>query len=149
MPRDTIKYSNEDITVVWKPALCIHSTHCWKELGAVFNPRKRPWVDVKGADNQRIIQQVKACPSGALSYFNNNSQPTASEEQSGHSTSEVHELIIECTLNGPLLVQGDVVVKKSDGSQEIKSGTIALCRCGSSANKPYCDGSHRRVGFQG
>jgi uncharacterized Fe-S cluster protein YjdI len=145
MPRDTVKYLNEDITVVWKPSLCIHSTHCWKELGSVFNPKKRPWIDLSQADTERIVEQVKACPSGALSFFYHKEEKSEKTEPALVS----NQLIIECTPNGPLLVQGDVVVKKSDGSEEIRTGTIALCRCGSSSNKPYCDGSHKKVGFQG
>jgi len=65
----TMKYSNEDITVVWKPKMCIHSTKCWKELRDVFNPTERPWVKMDGATTERIIEQVNCCPSGALSYI--------------------------------------------------------------------------------
>jgi uncharacterized Fe-S cluster protein YjdI len=64
-----IKYSNADLTVVWKPAMCTHSKHCWKELGVVFKPKERPWVDMKGASSERIKEQVDKCPSGALSYL--------------------------------------------------------------------------------
>lgn len=62
-------YSNEDITVVWKPEVCIHSTNCWRSLIRVFNPKKRPWVDMKGASTAEIIATVNKCPSGALSYI--------------------------------------------------------------------------------
>jgi CDGSH-type Zn-finger protein len=48
-----------------------------------------------------------------------------------------------------LLVKGDIIVKKSDGTEEIKTGSVALCRCGASINKPYCDGGHRAAGFIG
>jgi len=70
----TMKYSNGEVTVVWKPALCRHSAICWKGPGGlinVFNPMKKPWIDPSGASTERIIQQVKKCPSGALSYFMN------------------------------------------------------------------------------
>lgn len=67
------KYSNEDITVVWKPDVCQHSTLCWKGLIEVFNPRERPWIKMDGATAERIIEQVRKCPSGALSYFENKS----------------------------------------------------------------------------
>ena len=149
MGKTELKYTNNKITVVWRPALCIHSTHCWKELGGVFDPKRRPWIDLSQAESDRIIQQVKACPSSALSFYYNESQSEDPEVRTEPSRSDLHQLIIECTPNGPLLVQGDVVVKKTDGSQEIKTGTIALCRCGSSSNKPYCDGSHRKVDFHG
>jgi uncharacterized Fe-S cluster protein YjdI len=71
MPKETFKYTNEEITVLWKPGLCIHSTNCWKGLLNVFNPSMKPWINMKGSSSDRIIQQVNKCPSGALSYFIN------------------------------------------------------------------------------
>jgi len=71
MAKETLKYSSEEITVVWKPGLCQHSTLCWKGLITVFNPNERPWIKMDGASTERIIDQVKKCPSGALSYFRN------------------------------------------------------------------------------
>ena len=57
--------------------------------------------------------------------------------------------IIELAANGPLLVKGTVEVRHPDGRIELKEEKCALCRCGASGNKPYCDGSHRKSGFQG
>jgi len=65
------KYSNEEISVIWKPGLCQHSTNCWKGLINVFDPRKKPWINIDGDTSERIIEQVKKCPSGALSCFEN------------------------------------------------------------------------------
>jgi len=62
------QYDNKDIIVTWKPDQCIHSTLCWKGLLEVFNPRNRPWINMDGADTEKIIEQVGKCPSGALSY---------------------------------------------------------------------------------
>jgi uncharacterized Fe-S cluster protein YjdI len=70
----TKTYSNGEITVVWKPAACIHSTICWKEatgLPDVFNPREKPWIKIEGATSERIMEQVNKCPSGALSFYFN------------------------------------------------------------------------------
>ncbi len=70
----TKKYSNDDITIAWQPAKCIHSTLCWKGqrgLLSVFNPSKRPWIIPEGATTEAIIQRVEQCPSGALSYMKN------------------------------------------------------------------------------
>jgi len=67
MPVQTIHYSNNEITVVWKPDLCIHSGNCVRGLGKVFDPRRKPWIDLSQADSAAIIEQVKKCPSGALS----------------------------------------------------------------------------------
>jgi uncharacterized Fe-S cluster protein YjdI len=65
------KYTKGNITVIWQPALCQHSALCWKGLIQVFNPKKRPWINMEGDSAERIIGQVKKCPSGALSYVNN------------------------------------------------------------------------------
>jgi uncharacterized Fe-S cluster protein YjdI len=67
----TKKYTNGEITIVWKPAQCTHSTLCWKGLGEVFDPRKHPWITPEKASSEKIIEQIKKCPSGALSYFHN------------------------------------------------------------------------------
>ena len=63
----TFKYPNGEITVIWKPDVCIHSAICAKGLPGVFDPKRRPWIDMNQAGTQQIIEQVKKCPSGALS----------------------------------------------------------------------------------
>jgi uncharacterized Fe-S cluster protein YjdI len=63
------KYSNGEITIVWKPAMCIHSKKCWTGLPEVFNPREQPWVKPHQVDSDAIIKQIDCCPSKALSYF--------------------------------------------------------------------------------
>lgn len=60
-------YSNGDVTIVWKPDLCQHSTGCFRALPEVFNPRVNPWIKPDGTDTQTLIAVVSACPSGALS----------------------------------------------------------------------------------
>jgi uncharacterized Fe-S cluster protein YjdI len=69
MPQKTFHYSNGEITVVWKPEICIHSAICFHGLPSVFDPRRRPWVEISGSDSAHIVEQIKKCPSGALSYL--------------------------------------------------------------------------------
>ena len=71
MPQTTHKYDNGEITVIWQPGICIHSAICFKGLAEVFDPRRRPWIDMSQAETARIIEQVKKCPSGALSIATN------------------------------------------------------------------------------
>jgi len=69
VPRDiTKRYSNGEVTVIWKPSVCIHSAICARGLPKVFDPRRRQWIELQHADTATIIAQVEACPSGALSY---------------------------------------------------------------------------------
>jgi uncharacterized Fe-S cluster protein YjdI len=67
----TRTYTNGEVTVVWKPEVCIHSAICFRGLPKVFDPRKRPWVTPERATTDEIIAQVKKCPSRALSYLMN------------------------------------------------------------------------------
>ena len=147
MPLSTLKYTNGEVTVVWKPDTCIHSRICWTELREVFDPAKRPWVNIEGSTTERIIEQVRKCPSGALSYFMNN-ETTA--DTPATIVSEVAEIVnIQIKPNGPILINTDCHITHSNGEVEIKKGKTNLCRCGASANKPYCDGSHKTIDFQG
>ncbi len=137
----TKKYSNGEVTIVWKPSQCIHSAKCWKGeegLSEVFKPRSSPWIEPTGASTERIINQIKKCPSGALSFYMNNE----SEDNQAAITESEH--IVEVLPNGPLLVYGNLTVKTEKG-EERKSKVTAFCRCGASANKPYCDGSHTKL----
>lgn len=137
------EYSNGEVTIIWKPDLCIHSKNCFRGLPEVFDPGKRPWVNASGADTKQIVDQVKHCPSGALSYVMNN-------EKANEMTNRASdEQIVEVADKGPLMVYGNIKVKFPDGREETKQRVTAFCRCGSSGNKPFCDGTHSKVGFQG
>lgn len=126
--------------MVWKPEQCIHSTNCWKSLLPVFDPRKRPWVNMAGATTEKIMAAVDKCPSGALSYLANDTEDEQRFE-------EVTEIRAEVIPNGPLIIYGTLNVKDRDGNESVKSKTTAFCRCGQSKNKPYCDGSHVAAQF--
>ena len=136
MGKELFTYDKGDLTVTWQPAICIHSKRCWHNLPAVFNPAKRPWINTDGATAEQIIAQVKQCPSGALS--NELSGKRVMDEEDAIEPKPANEMPapikIECLKNGPLLVSGSMLVKKSDGTESIKEGAVAFCRCGGSAN---------------
>ncbi|MNF24996.1 OsmC-like protein [compost metagenome] len=75
-----INYSNDEITVVWKPEFCQHSLRCWTQLPEVFNPKIKKWIDPNGAPSETIIEQVLQCPSGALRYFYNSTKQEGKKE---------------------------------------------------------------------
>jgi uncharacterized Fe-S cluster protein YjdI len=64
----TKNYTNGEVTVVWQPAICIHSGICFRGLGEVFDPRRRPWIEMDKSTTDKIIAQVEKCPSAALTY---------------------------------------------------------------------------------
>lgn len=136
----TKKYTNDDITVVWKPAMCIHSKKCWSGLGEVFDPNRKPWIDINAASSADIMEQVTECPSGALSYYKNN------EKEQTESVNV--ETTVEVMKNGPLMVYGNLKIKDKDGNETSKHKVTAFCRCGASSNKPYCDGTHNKINFK-
>ena len=142
----TKTYGNADITVTWKPDLCIHSEKCYHGLGAVFDPNRRPWIDMGAAETDRIKVQVGKCPSGALSWT---AKSQAAESQPAPAAEAGPALTIEVTADGPLLVKSVHQLDFADGTMKQRSGTTAYCRCGASARKPFCDGSHKRVRFKG
>lgn len=74
MKEITKKYTNGEVTIVWKPEMCQHSRVCWSKttgLPEVFNPAEKPWIKPEAATTEQLIKQIKKCPSGALSYFMN------------------------------------------------------------------------------
>lgn len=132
-------YTNGDLTVRWRPEKCIHSKKCWKELSSVFQPKSRPWINLDGASLEAVTAQVKKCPSGALELVHEDEI----DEQPADRTA------LDVMKNGPLLVKGNLEIKMPDGGVQHKTKITAFCRCGASTNKPYCDGTHIRVSFEG
>jgi len=133
------EYSNGEITILWKPKTCIHAAECVKRLPNVYKPKEKPWITIENATTEELIDQIDKCPSGALSYNLKNQK----------INQKMEKIKINAMENGPLLVEGIIEVTKPDGSIENKEKTTAFCRCGASANKPYCDGKHRNIEFKG
>jgi CDGSH-type Zn-finger protein/uncharacterized Fe-S cluster protein YjdI len=136
----TRTYEAEGVAVVWEAGRCIHTARCIRALPQVFDPQARPWVAVGAAPADEVAAAVRACPTGALRY----------EPREGGVTAEVPEPVttVSVSPNGPLMVRGDVTVVGPDGSERAET-RVALCRCGATGNAPYCDNSHKAVGFSG
>ena len=132
-------YANASIEVLWEPRLCIHTMNCVRGLPGVFDASARPWVDVDAAEPDAIAATVLTCPTGALHFrrLDGGAQETAAERTT-----------VEPRPNGPLFVRGKVTIVDTEGTPIRDDTRVALCRCGASRNKPFCDGSHRRIGFQ-
>ena len=137
-PRGVREYSTDEIVVEWKPRLCYHSHNCIRALPKVFDPDRRPWVDIEAASADEIEAAVAQCPSGAL----HTRRPGAAEPRT-------LALEVKASAAGPLLIRGGVRVLDAEGNVLYEGDRAALCRCGGSANKPFCDGTHKTNGFTG
>ena len=130
------RYEGNGISVSFEPRRCIHAGECVRGLPQVFDPEGRPWVNLDGADDDAVALAVEGCPSGALSYERS--------DRPGESLPERNSIRVRP--RGPLYVRGDIELTLADG-EVLRGARMALCRCGGSGNKPFCDGSHRTVGF--
>lgn len=138
------EYSNEALTVIWKPDLCIHAAECVKRLPEVYDPKGRPWITPENASAAALKEQINACPSGALSYRMNDKSATAENNTQMDDATKVQVLA-----NGPILVHGSLEIENSNGEKTHKTRVTAFCRCGASKDKPYCDGTHNNIDFKG
>jgi CDGSH-type Zn-finger protein/uncharacterized Fe-S cluster protein YjdI len=135
-PRNS--YANDAIEVLWEPKLCIHVRNCVRGLPHVFDPERRPWIDVDAADAGAIAAPILTSPTGALHF--RRLDGGAQEEEPSATTVEPHP-------DGPMFVRGQVRIVDNEGRLIREDTRLALCRCGAARNKPFCDGSHRRIGF--
>ena len=132
-----VDYRAPGITIHDHRGLCAHAGYCTDGLASVFKYGSEPWIDPAGADVASVVEIVKRCPSGALSYTLDRPEPP--EEPLSPS--------ITVTKNGPYAVAGGLGMVDSATGQASHATRYTLCRCGGSKNKPLCDGSHWSIGF--
>ena len=125
MPLPTLKYTNGELTVVWKPDTCIHSRIYCTELKEVFDPTKRPWVNMDGSTTEKIIEQVRKCTSGTLNYFMKEGNKTNSTQAFSVAGEAAQITNIQIKPNGAILITTDYLITHSNGEQEIKKGSTA------------------------
>lgn len=154
-PRQHVRrdYEAENIVVHWDSALCIHSANCLNELPAVFDVRRRPWVRVHDASADQIAAAVDTCPSRALTYSRLDGVPagpngTPATDATPPTPDDGTPVVISLKPDGPLLVDGPVRIEMARCEVIEVTERAALCRCGGSGNKPFCDGTHKQIGFQ-
>jgi uncharacterized Fe-S cluster protein YjdI len=133
------EYATDEIVVEWEPRLCYHSRNCVRSLPQVFDESRRPWVTVDAATADEVEAAVARCPSGALRTRRLGVAAAKREEP----------LELRASSNGPLLVSGGVRIEDAEGNVLFEGERAALCRCGGSGNKPFCDGTHEKIGFRG
>jgi len=131
-------FGSPAITVTWIRGRCIHVAECVRGLPAVFKPGSVPWIEPAQAAADRVADVVRLCPTGALHY----------ERHDGGATESVPDVnLVVPDPDGPFYLSGDVEVVAEDGAPVARDTRIALCRCGATKNRPFCDGSHWDAGF--
>ncbi|MCH7642919.1 MAG: CDGSH iron-sulfur domain-containing protein [Chloroflexi bacterium] len=131
-------YIGDGVTIYDDRSRCAHAGNCTDNLASVFKLGTEPWVDANGASVEDIIRVIRTCPSGALSYTtSDNGDP----EEAGSGPSVI------VAVDAPYQTRG-VLVESGDGQPYDLQERQALCRCGGSRNKPFCDGTHWYIGFK-
>ncbi len=130
-------YQGKEIVIHDNRGICAHIGNCSDGLPEVFRYKKEPWIIPDGANPESISSTIGKCPSGALGL-------TLSR---GDTTDQLSETSITILPNGPYAVAGNPELIVEEMGQRTSNKNYALCRCGGSKNKPFCDGTHWSNGF--
>ncbi|MCH7638412.1 MAG: CDGSH iron-sulfur domain-containing protein [Bacteroidetes bacterium] len=130
---DPLTYTSEGIDVQYDVKRCIHAAECVHGSPTVFDPKRKPWIDPSQADADAISATIMNCPTGALKF----TRKDGGEEETPDAANS-----LSIQPNGPLFVRGDLQIETPDGEVILTDTRVALCRCGLSENKPFCDNSH-------
>ena len=130
-------YRGKEITIHDNRGICSHSGNCTDNLKSVFRLETEPWIDPEGEELDTIKKVIRNCPSGALSYSIENIE----------NKDQVREPGITVSKNGPYYVSGEIELKNEPRGEGASREHFALCRCGGSKNKPFCDGTHWTIEF--
>ena len=137
--KKVVRYEGADADVQWDGRLCIHIGECGRAKNELFVGGRQPWCQPDCVTPDEVADVVTRCPTGALTY--------ARKDGGAEETAEP-ENVVSVVYNGPLYVRGELDI---DGAPADAPGVrfrAALCRCGQSKNKPFCDNSHEDAGFK-
>ena len=126
------------ITVHFNRAICSGAGECVRNLPSVFVSGARDWIRPAEAPVDEVIATVRRCPSGALTYTRDGQTVTRDESV----------VTVRIVANGPYEITGPVEFEAPQWSRNASRTCFALCRCGKSANAPFCDYSHGEQGWQ-
>jgi len=128
-------YVGKRITIHDNRGICSHAGFCTDNVASVFRMKTKPWIDPDGAEVEAIIETIKQCPSGALSY----------SIEDVEYRDQTREPMITVSKDGPYYVTGSVELRDQPRGEGASDEHYTLCRCGASKNKPFCDGSHKKT----
>ena len=134
-------YVGKRITIHDNRKICSHAAECVNNLQSVFNLNARPWINPDAAKIEEIINTVRKCPSGALSY---------SLDRVEYRDQNERKPLVMVSKDGPYLITGgiDLIGDNIQFAEGSSKEHYTLCRCGASNNKPFCDGMHRTINFK-
>lgn len=136
MTRKIRSYEAEELVVEYDVRRCIHAEECIHGLPDVFDAGRQPWIDATKASATDLMRTIERCPTGALHYR----RADGIEEQAPASNT------VRIEADGPLYVTGRLRIALP-GGETLEETRAALCRCGQSKDKPFCDNSHLEAGF--
>ena len=133
-----IDYPGKRANVSWQGRLCIQIGECGRANGDLFVGGRKPWCNPDLASDDDVQEVVLRCPTGALSV---NYADGSREEQADDVNT------VNVAYNGPFFVRGDLDIAGAPEQVPGLKFRAALCRCGKSKNKPFCDNAHIEDGF--
>jgi CDGSH-type Zn-finger protein/uncharacterized Fe-S cluster protein YjdI len=136
--RAVYTYPGEALDVTWDARLCIHVGECTRAHGELFVRGRRPWGEPDRADAEVVAEVVRRCPTGSLAYRRRDGGPAETADADNRIT---------VSNRGPLYARGDLRIEGAPDDMPGVATRAALCRCGRSANKPFCDNAHEESGF--
>ncbi len=135
----TKDYSGDGFVIRFDAQKCIHSGHCTQGAPAVFDPKARPWIQPQRGERDQLADVVRRCPSGALTLHLADGTNPETPDATNSAT---------VLPDGPTYLRGRIRHAAAGDSTVVEYTRVALCRCGASANKPFCDNSHIQAAFK-
>jgi CDGSH-type Zn-finger protein/uncharacterized Fe-S cluster protein YjdI len=132
------EYTGKAIVIRYDAVRCIHARECVRGAPAVFDPGTKPWIAPDNAAAEHLIDVVARCPTGALSASTPDGK--ALEPAPIRNVASIQP-------RGPIYLRGRVMIPVGEDATPVEHTRVALCRCGASRNKPFCDNSHEKAGF--
>jgi uncharacterized Fe-S cluster protein YjdI/CDGSH-type Zn-finger protein len=130
------RYTGRGVDITFDPARCLHAAECLRDLPAVFDTARRPWILPDGAPADQVAEVIQRCPTGALHY----ALADGPDERGDRPTT------LSAEPHAPTWVRGELRLTPPDGS-DLQEARAALCHCGQTANRPFCDASGECTGW--